>query len=1183
MLKNIFFSLSFLIWGSFVWAQNSFPQNLVIDDAYNSPTVSLATHVDLDNDSKVDILAVDYRKIFWLRNVSTQQNSFSPIQNIYTHTSEILQVGSADINYDGFKDIIFRTSTGIFMMTGSGNLGAFSTPISLYTGNYTQFQILDIDSDGFLDVYAQSQTTAGWRKNSGNGTFPSSFTIFTSGTGGPSIAIFKDMDGDNKPDLVTKAGYFIRWYKNDGTGVFTLKQTVESSAIGEKMAVGDIDTDGDQDIIYYYENGNSVQFRWYKNTNGLGNFSSMAIIANAPPSPTGFAYNVDRHGIKMFDVDMDGKDDIVYRVFWLNNVVWRKNLGNATFGADNTITNNAKGIKDFDFADFNNDGKADVYSLSSIDSKISWYQNLGTGSFSSQKALTYGLNGINSICSGDIDGDGDIDLLSTSTGDNKMSWYRNTDGLGTFNEQQIVINNSTIYPMYARLFDADNDGDNDFVVKYQYEVNYVTFYRISLFKNNGSGNFTEQIIANDLPKDVLGLAVADIDNDGDLDLIAAYQQTSLMKFINNGSGNFSSPVSFFSIASKYPLSLKALDMDNDGDFDVLATYIDKEIEWYENTDGLGNFSATHIVVSQMHHASDATIEDIDGDGDIDVLFVNYFYNEAGWFQNNGNGTYTKKLVPGTVNHSRSIIAYDVDGDGLKDIVTNTFPQPKLRWYKNLGSGNFGPAQLITNNIGRVKNFNIADYNGDGKQDFAAGSDTGEDGDETNMITWFETGASYQNKISGKVRFDEDNNGCSPTDMGASMVMVKTQNAQHSYATFTDDSGAYSLVANQSQFTTSVSSPLPNYAVSPQSQVQNFTALGETQNADFCLLPNSVFKNLEVSVYPLNVARPGFTTTYKIVVSNKGSQKVNGEIVFNFNNSKMTYTTSSIAPDSQSAGSLSFNYTNLSPFHSKTIEVKLQMHTIPVTNIGDLLEFTATAQIPQDITPADNTFVLKQNVVGSYDPNDIQILEGTQILLSQKDDYLHYVIRFQNTGNYHAQRVRVKNILDDQLDWSTLTLESYSHPNRAVVTNGNNVEFIFDAIYLPGTNDEPNSHGYIAYKIKPKSNVVVGDIFTNNAEIFFDYNPAIVTNTVNTEIVNQILSTASVSITDFKIYPNPTNGLVYIKSPEKIKKIIVYNSVGQQILRKENQSEIDLSSLPKGMYIVTVESENKVHTSKVIRK
>ncbi|MBW8362667.1 MAG: T9SS type A sorting domain-containing protein [Kaistella sp.] len=1182
MIKNLFF-FSLLICGISTWAQNSFPQNIVIDDSYNAPSVSVATHVDLDNDSRADILAADYRKIFWMRNVSTQQHSFSPIQSIYTHTSEVLDVKSADLNYDGFKDIIFRTSTGIFMMTGSGNLGTFSAPIQMNSGTYTQFQILDVDSDGFLDIYFQSQLVAGWKKNSGTGTFPATITIFTTATGGPSIAIFKDLDGDNKMDLVTKAGYFIRWYKNDGTGVFTLKETVESSAIGEKIEVGDIDGDGDQDLLFYYENGNTVQFRWYRNTDALGNFSAMAIISNAPGNPNGFAYNVDRHGIKMFDVDMDGKEDIVYRVFWLNNVVWRKNLGNATFGTDQIITDRAKGSLDFNFADFDQDGKPDVYSLSTLDSKISWYQNLGAGNFGLQKALTYGVNFLNSIASGDIDGDGDIDILSTSNGDSKMSWYQNTDGLGTFSGPQIVINDSTIYPMYAQLLDSDNDGDNDFVVKYQYEVNYVTYYRISIFKNDGSGNFTEQILANTLPKDVIGLAVADIDNDGDSDLVAAYQETSLMKFVNNGSGNFSSPTSFFSIANKYPLSLKTLDMDNDGDYDVLATYNNKEIEWYENTDGLGNFSTNHIVVTQMHYPTDATNADVDGDGDVDVLFVNYFHNEAGWFQNNGNGTYTKRLVPGTVNHPRSIIAYDIDGDGLKDIVTNTFPQPKLRWYKNLGSGNLGTAQLVTNNIGRVRDFTIADYNGDGKPDFAAGSDVGEDGNETNMIVWFETGAAYQNNISGKVRFDEDNNGCSPADIGASMVMVKTQNAQHSYATFTNALGAYSLVANQSQFTTSVSSPLPDYTVSPQSQVQNFTSLGETQNADFCLIPNSVFKNLEVSIYPLDVARPGFATSYKIVISNKGSQKVSGQIVFNFNYSKMNFVSSNTAPDSQSTGNLYFNYTDLSPFHSKTIELKLLMHTIPTTNIGDVLEFTATAQVPQDITPADNTFVLKQNVVGSYDPNEIQVLEGPQILLSQKDDYLHYVIRFQNTGNYHAQRVRVKNILDAHLDWSTLTLESYSHPNRAVVTNGNNVEFIFDAIYLPGTNDEPNSHGYIAYKIKPKSNVVVGDIFTNTAEIFFDYNPAIVTNTVHTEIVNQVLSTASASITEFTIYPNPTTGMVYIKSSEKIKKITVQNAIGQQVLRNENQPEIDLSHLPTGVYIVTVESGNNVHTSKVIRK
>src|SRR5690606_15369057 len=128
------------------------------------------------------------------------------------------------------------------------------------------------------------------------------------------------------------------------------------------------------------------------------------------------------------------------------------------------------------------------------------------------------------------------------------------------------------------------------------------------------------------------------------------------------------------------------------------------------------------------------------------------------------------------------------------------------------------------------------------------------------------------------------------------------------------------------------------------------------------------------------------------------------------------------------------------------------------------------------------FASNEFVIGSYDPNDITCLEGEEILIEDANKYLHYLIRFQNTGTASAINVRVDNELDAKLDWTTMQLESLSHPGRVKITNGSEVSFIFDNINLPdSTNDEPNSHGFITYKIKPKSNVAIGDIFSNTAD------------------------------------------------------------------------------------------------------
>jgi len=178
--------------------------------------------------------------------------------------------------------------------------------------------------------------------------------------------------------------------------------------------------------------------------------------------------------------------------------------------------------------------------------------------------------------------------------------------------------------------------------------------------------------------------------------------------------------------------------------------------------------------------------------------------------------------------------------------------------------------------------------------------------------------------------------------------------------------------------------------------------------------------------------------------------------------------------------------------------------------------------------------LDQEAVGSYDSNDILVLEGDEIYLDQADGYLHYIIRFQNTGNYYAERVRITNELDDKFDWETLSLESYSH-NSVKITNGNHLEFQFDAIYLPASEtEEQASQGYVAYKIKPNPGAEIGDVFLNQASIYFDYNPAIETNIASTEIVEEIMHTRDFSNSKIVIYPNPTNGTLFIRSESDVK-------------------------------------------------
>src|SRR5690606_17379263 len=98
-----------------------------------------------------------------------------------------------------------------------------------------------------------------------------------------------------------------------------------------------------------------------------------------------------------------------------------------------------------------------------------------------------------------------------------------------------------------------------------------------------------------------------------------------------------------------------------------------------------------------------------------------------------------------------------------------------------------------------------------------------------------------------------------------------------------------------------------------------------------------------------------------------------------------------------------------------------------------------------------------------------------------------IVRFQNTGTASAINVRILDTLHPKLDWNTLVPITASHDYYVHTFNGNQVEFIFEDINLPHeAENEPESHGFIAYKIKPKIDVQVGDIISGDARIYFDF-------------------------------------------------------------------------------------------------
>ncbi|OYQ37549.1 hypothetical protein CHU92_08145 [Flavobacterium cyanobacteriorum] len=443
-----------------------------------------------------------------------------------------------------------------------------------------------------------------------------------------------------------------------------------------------------------------------------------------------------------------------------------------------------------------------------------------------------------------------------------------------------------------------------------------------------------------------------------------------------------------------------------------------------------------------------------------------------------------------------------------------------------------------------------------------------------------------NTVSGKITFDQDNNGCTATDFPAENISIFCAGGSTTIQTFTDAEGNYSfnnLPAGTNVVT--VSQNNITFSVTPSAHIVNMPGMEVSKN--FCLsVPNST-TDVAVSLIPVSQARPGFPATYSLVYRNAGTTVASGTVTLAFPDDKLVFNNSAPAMV-QSGNTLSFNYENLLPFQRRVISITFTVVTPPVAQSGDILVFTA-AMTPIDIdsNAANNTDMVQHTLVNSYDPNDISVREGESITPDQAQGFLHYVIRFQNLGTAEAIKVRIENYLDDKLDWITFRPLASSHSYR-VARRGNEVMFFFDNINLPPSSvNEPASQGYISYRIKPKADVEVGDVIENNAAVFFDFNAPVFTNTVATTVEEALFVTDNSRLAQFHVYPNPASGLFTVSLQEISEAVATITDVTgktvQKLVLTDAQSSVDISALTHGLYFINVASEGFSVTKKIIVK
>lgn len=235
----------------------------------------------------------------------------------------------------------------------------------------------------------------------------------------------------------------------------------------------------------------------------------------------------------------------------------------------------------------------------------------------------------------------------------------------------------------------------------------------------------------------------------------------------------------------------------------------------------------------------------------------------------------------------------------------------------------------------------------------------------------------------------------------------------------------------------------------------------------------------------------------------------------------------------------------------------------------------------EINIVNNTEYLITNILNSYDPNLKKCNLPLQINPNETE-VLTYDIHFQNEGNYMAVKVVIEDTISEHLDLSTFQLIGSKHPVTYSINPANRlIQFTFDNIFLaPKAESEIESQGFVLYSIKEKDNLPINTEINNTAFIYFDFNPAIVTNT--TQNINSTLGINLVEENVVKIYPNPSKDILSIHA-ENFLQVQISDFTGKVFLNSYQQHEIPIGSLAEGAYLVLISTEKGDFLRKLIIK
>ena len=1002
----------------------------------------------------------------------------------------------------------------------------------------------DFDSDGDPDFY----NGYGWMENvNGNIVAWHFFHVdhhYAEGTASG------DFNNDGHIDVVmsncrhgsSDAAHHLLVMINNGAGQFTEFGSFAENPTG--VGVSDVNEDGNPDLHYYLS---SLDTWYYYSGNGDGSFAAPTALVTGISGTTILA-----------DLNSDGLVDVLDVVNTmpadgtasLEILYGQSGIG---FDAPVTFTVNSSQSVWYDgssnlLTDYDGDGDLDI--MLKPDRNMYWIEN-ADGNYIDRGIVMLRQNQARSFIWTDLNEDGKMDGLET--GDHLISFIQNVDS--KLYPQFISGEGGCYSGSTFMLIDENNDGVDDmlsfngsgaFIINSMTEFNYVSshvvgfgtsdnmmahldynrdgmndiihrdFYGIKCYERVTDYTYkAPEIIFEDIVGTAFAMTSYDVDQDGSQDILVAFDNgqyaVNWYKY-SEGQGWISQGL-FANIGATgigphrlYPFN--AGDFNGDG-MEDMSLVTSKSCTLFIQL-GAGDFDVQYVYTASDANdlllMGDHAVADYNLDGRDDVMFMqkNMDSDLKKFYVARYNGTMYEAVLAHQFTFNESDTGYpapvwvasDFDQDGDADIMYSANDQLKRSMNNVIG---FSSSQFLNiTAAGPITGINVADIDGDVMPDLIFSGTSGASGafvqSSINNLD-----SPYQVQLSAFIDYNGDAmfNGFDEPLINQQIAL----SGDWGYA-WTDSLGQFTFYGVEGPLTATMSINddiwLP---VTPLIQTVNLTEANPTSTMVFAITPSSTVNDVQGSILTMADVC-GSDYGHWINVYNGGNTIASGTVTYTLADG-FTYTWGSPEPASVNGQVITWNYSDLNFNQSITYTITATSpgvesigttvsHHLVVSSLDEQGEVLSTST-------DDNTYAIEC----AYDPNDLTENMGWSTpgyILA--DGIIEYTVRFQNLGNAPAEDVRIENVLSELHNPGAIVPIASSHDYTIHQDAHGRLNFFYEDIYLPAAeDDEPASHGFITFRIRPVDGMNPGDQIHHQAAIYFDLNPPIYTNTVTNTILD----------------------------------------------------------------------------------